>query len=900
LLNRTCMVDLPEIDSAVIGVSTLPAQKEPRTSAILAPHPRRDVGVSSLTTVLLSSDTRLGAFQIISVIGAGGMGEVYRARDTRLDRIVAVKILRPDKVRNLERFHREARVISRLSHPHICSLYDVGEQDGIPFLVMEYLEGQTLAERLEDGALAIPLALRYGVEICNALDAAHRVGVIHRDVKPGNVMLTRDGVKLLDFGLAKLKEADANDAACDATASLYATEEGEILGTVAYMSPEQLEGRQVDARTDLFALGAVLHEMIAGRRAFGGESHASVIAAVLTSDPPPLSTLQPLVPPTLERLVQRCLAKDREERWQTARDLGSELEWIAEGRSHVATLEKRRKGRVLLVGALVGAGLTSAILSGAWLLTERQSSHPSYQRITYRRGSVASARFAPDGHTIVYSASWEGRPYELFFTQLGSVESRPLGMPNSRILSISPKGEMAVLFGTQTMLWGSGTVAHASLAGGASRELVENAVEADWGPGEALAVVRRRDRGMALEFPIGTKLYEAGSIWWMRVSPRGDRVAFFAASTPWPEVVGELVVVDRSLKQTVLAKGFAALGLSWSPTGNEIWFTGAQGRGSPALHAASLSGRVRLIAHVPAWLMLQDISRDGRVLLTKGLHLLGITCLIPGESRERDFGWLDQSWVEGLSQDGKTLLFGEAGEGSWVPGAYIRNTDGSPAVRLGDGHPESLSPDGKWVLARRRDVQTSGAREWVLLPTGPGGARVLPSGPITQLVEGAWLPDGHHIVFTAIEGGKSARVYVQDVRTGAMRPITPEGVRMPEKAASPDGSSVLVLLSGKWLLYPIEGGEPRHLPFLDDRDNPRQWSADGRFLYVSRGGNRPPIQVERLDVTTGRREPWKTLAPADPVGIERLDSPVITPDGRGYCYSYARRLSELYVADGLK
>ena len=843
----------------------------------------------------------MGPFRILSTLGAGGMGEVYRARDTRLSRIVAVKILRRDKIGNLERFHREARVVSRLSHPHICSLYDVGEHDGTPFLVLEYLEGQTLAERLEDGALPMGLALRYGVEICEALDAAHGLGIIHRDVKPGNVMLTRDGVKLLDFGLAKLREADTDDDGLrDATATLHATQEGEILGTVSYMSPEQLEGRQVDARTDLFAVGAVLHEMTTGRRAFNGESRASVIAAVLTSDPAPLSTLQPLAPPTLERLVQRCLAKDREGRWQTARDLGSELRWIAEEGAHVATLEKRRTGRVLLMGALVGAGLTAAMLGGAWLLTQPQSSQPSYHRLTYRRGSVASARFAPDGHTIIYSASWEGRPYELFFTQLGSVESRPLGMPNSRILSISPKGEMAVLFGTQTMLWGSGTVAHASLAGGASRELVEGAVEADWGPGDALAVVKRGDRRMELEFPIGTKLYEAGSIWWMRVSPGGDRVAFFAASTPWPEVVGDLVVIDRSLKQTTLAKGFSALGLSWSPAGDEIWFTGVQGRGAPALHAASLSGRVRLIAQMPAWLMLQDISRDGRVLLTKGLHLLGIMCQVPGESRERDFGWLDQSRVEGLSADGKTLLFGENGEGSWVAGAYIRKTDGSPAVRLGDGHPESLSPDGKWVLARARDARASRVREWVLLPTGAGAARVLPSGAITQLVEGAWLPDGHHIVFTAIEEKKAARVYVQDVRAGAMRPVTPEGVHMPEKAASPDGSSVLVLHSGKWFLYPIDGGEPRSLPFLDVRDNPRQWSADGRFLYVSRGGDAPPMQVERLDVTTGRREVWKTLVPADPVGIERLDSPVITPDGRGYCYSYARRLSELYVADGLK
>jgi Tol biopolymer transport system component len=219
---------------------------------------------------------------------------------------------------------------------------------------------------------------------------------------------------------------------------------------------------------------------------------------------------------------------------------------------------------------------------------------------------------------------------------------------------------------------------------------------------------------------------------------------------------------------------------------------------------------------------------------------------------------------------------------------------------LGDGHPESLSPDGKWVLARAPGAETSWGREWVLVPTGPGAPRLLPRGAITQLVNGAWLPDGKRIVFTAIEGGQGARGYVQDVETGSTRPITPAGVRMPEKAATPDGKSVLVLLNEQWFLYPIDGGTPRPFSLLAAGDDPRQWSADGRFLYVARGGFDPPVAIERLDVTTGRREQWKTLVPADPVGIERLESIVISPDGRGYCYSYARRQHELYVVEGLK
>jgi eukaryotic-like serine/threonine-protein kinase len=827
------------------------------------------------------------------------MGEVYRAWDTRLGRTVAVKILRPDKVGSRERFHREARVISRLSHPHICSLYDVGEQNGTSFLVMEYLEGQTLADRLDDGAISLAQALRYGVEMCDALGEAHRHGVIHRDVKPGNVMLTRDGVKLLDFGLAKVRQAESDDGDQETLETLHLTQEGGILGTVSYMSPEQLEGRKVDARTDLFAVGAVLYEMVTGRRPFAGDSRASVTAAILTSDPPPMSALQPVTPPTLERVVRRCLAKNPDDRWQTARDLGWELKAIAEQGAHTANVVRERKRRAMLVGALIGAGLVAAVSVAAWILRPGDTSPPSYQRLTFRRGIISSARFAPDGQTVVFSAAWDARPYELFLARIGSAESRSLGMANGRILSVSSTGEMAVLLGRQFFFEGVGTLARASLAGGLPREVLEGVTEADWGPDGSLAVVKRRQDRMELEFPVGTKLREARSIWSIRVAPKGDRVAFFESQGRTVASRGEVVIVDRSGKRIRLANALSGLGLAWSARGDEVWFSGARFDGPPAIRAVSLSGRERLVERVPAPLRIDDISRDGRVLLMKGVNLGGITCLVPDETRERELGWLENARVEGLSADGKTLIFG-AMEGSWIAGVFTRTTDGSPAVRLGDGHPESLSPDGKWVLTRAPAAETAWGREWVLLPTGPGSPRLLPRGTITELVDGAWLPDGKRIVFTAIDGAQAARGYVQDVDTGSMRPITPAGVRMPVRAATPDGKSVLMLLDGKWFLYPIDGGQPRHFSVLGTGDHPRQWSADGRFLYVARGDFVPPVAIERLDVTTGRREPWKTLVPSDPVGIELLDSLVLTPDGRGYCYSYARRQHELYVVEGLK
>src|SRR6195256_3608320 len=287
----------------------------------------------------VNAGTRLGPYEILTAIGAGGMGEVYRARDTRLDRIVAIKILPThlaDRSELRERFEREARTVASLNHPHICTLFDIGQQDEIDYLVMEYLEGETLAQRLLKGALPLEQVLQYAIEISDALDKAHRKGVTHRDLKPGNIMLTKTGTKLLDFGLAKLKQevAPANVQLSQLpTASDPLTAEGSIVGTLQYMAPEQLEGKEVDARTDIFAFGAVVYEMATGKRAFEGKSQASLIAAILERDPPPMSSLQPTTPPALNRVVNKCLAKEPEKRWQAASDVCDELKWIAEGGS---------------------------------------------------------------------------------------------------------------------------------------------------------------------------------------------------------------------------------------------------------------------------------------------------------------------------------------------------------------------------------------------------------------------------------------------------------------------------------------------------------------------------------------------------------------------------------------
>ena len=397
------------------------------------------------------SGKRLGPYEILSAIGAGGMGEVYKARDTRLDRIVAIKVLPAhlaDRAELRERFEREAKTIASLNHPHICTLYDTGHQDGLDFLVMEYIEGETLAQRLVKGSLPIQQVLQYAIEIADALDKAHRKGITHRDLKPGNIMLTKSGTKLLDFGLAKLRQ-DSNSAPPFselATIQGGETAEGTILGTLQYMAPEQVEGRPVDSRTDIFAFGAVVYEMTTGKKAFEGRSQASLIAKILEIDPPPISSIQPMTPAALDRVVKRCLAKDPDERWQTARDLEVELEWIAEGSSQItpraATPAPKMAARIVPWAI---AALFALALGGLLFLSKSGKPNVQYTTVIYREGILEAARFSHDGQTIVYSGEWEGNPRQISMYRVGSPESRDLGIALATVASVSSSDQLAVL-----------------------------------------------------------------------------------------------------------------------------------------------------------------------------------------------------------------------------------------------------------------------------------------------------------------------------------------------------------------------------------------------------------------------------------------------------------------------
>jgi serine/threonine protein kinase len=449
----------------------------------------------------LSSGTRLGPYEIIGLLGAGGQGEVYRARDPRLGREVAIKVLPPGSSGDADRarrFEQEARAAGALNHPNVLAVFDVGSQEGSSYIVSELLEGETLREHLSGAALPLRKAIDIAIQVSKGLGAAHARGIVHRDLKPENLLLTRDGrVKILDFGLAKLALPPAQDSefSRDPTRSRV-TGPGVVMGTVSYMSPEQVQGRAADYRSDLFSLGTILFEMLSGRRAFEKDSAVETMTAVLREDPFERAPLPSGVPPGLERIIRHSLEKNPEERFQSAHDLAFALEALpfasgpALASSLLPTVRRRRWLRATAAAVALLTLLAITFVSGR-KTAERPI--PSFQRLTFRRGMVSSARFAPDGGTIVYGASWEGAPTRLFSRRIEGRESNRVDLPDADIAAVSSTGEMAVMLGHR-LLFNSGppgTLARVPLSGGAPREVLKDVHGADWSPdGQSLCVIR--------------------------------------------------------------------------------------------------------------------------------------------------------------------------------------------------------------------------------------------------------------------------------------------------------------------------------------------------------------------------------------------------------------------------
>ena len=871
----------------------------------------------------MASGTRLGPYEINGLLGAGGMGEVYHARDTRLGREVAIKVLPAERMADESRRRRfvlEARAASALNHPNIVAIHELESANGVDFVVMELVSGRRLDAVIRSG-LKLPEALRIAVEIAGAVSAAHAAGIVHRDLKPANVMVTAEGrVKVLDFGLAKLMSPEESGDEGTTLSELSRT--GAIAGTPGYMSPEQATGGRADTRSDIFSFGALLYEMVTGRRAFAGKTASDTLTAVVRDPPKPPRELVPGIPEPLERLILRCLRKEPQRRFQHASDLKVELQELNEESDFAPAVSdasdaspgipRRRRGLplALLAVLLLAVALASFALgrSGA------DPAQPSIQRLTYRRGIVRGARFMPDGEAILYGAAWDGDAFRVFSTRFDNSDSRPSGFQDAEVLSISSKGEPALLMKPRPALWmqEEGTLAIVQPSG-SPRQVADHVLDADWSrDGESVAVVRRANRGeRSLEFPLDRVVYRANVLEQGAFAPAEVRVShdgqmLGVLERPIDPDYGRIAVFRKGAR-VLTSRGFASIvGLSWSADDREVWFTAAPAGGSRALYAVDTSGRERLVLRAPGQLTLKDISRQGRVLLTRDDEIRGVRVQAPGADSERELTWYSWSIVPLLSADGRTLLFGEGGEAfedRW--GSYLRGTDGSPAVRLGDGLGQDLSDDGRWVLAHAQWNQDPAKwRALFLLPTGPGGQRPVtkPGDPpvVPGFRQARFVPESKAVVYNGHEGARPPRVYYLPL-DGRARPLTPEGVIGPSSTGplpTPDGRYVLAEQGVSRALFPVEAGAP--IPLRPLPGTILGWHDDGKSLRLADSAD--PCRILVGDPQTGRTQVFRQFRMTiDRAGLMSGGCPsVFSADGKAYAYHYARQLSELYVVEGLQ
>ncbi len=847
----------------------------------------------------LAPGTRVGPYEIVELLGAGGMGEVYRARDTRLGRDVALKMVSEPLGADpalLERFEREARLAGALNDPNVVALYDVGSHDRTPFLVTELLRGETLRRRLERGALPVATALEIAAQLAAGLAAAHEQGIVHRDLKPENVFLTREGrAKLLDFGIAKavaaaLEPGPHGMMEGTAAAGVGATRAGAVFGSPGYMSPEQVRGDAVDPRTDFFSFGAVLYEMLSGRQAFPGsllESGQSILHEV----PLPLPDT---VPEPVAQVVQRCLEKDPPRRYHSASDLAFQLEVL---RAALARREAARTaGPRRLRWGLALAGLL-LVLSTALVVSLRRprgaDGSPQVQQLTFSRGEAVTARFAPDGREVLYTGAAAGELPRIYATTVDRPDYRPLSPENAELLAISRRGDLAVALRPSWRLFEDGcrgTLAVLPIVGGAPRELLEGVSYADWSPdGADLAVIHQVGSVSRLEFPVGKVLHQSsGWLSHLRVSPRGDQVAFIDHPSLY-DYPGELMVVDTFGQARVLARSTAQIaGVAWSPGGEEIWFT-RDDEAPMSLWAVTLEGQSRLVYRGTSDLILQDIAPDGRVLAVSFERRTKTALLRPGSDQPaRDLSWLDQSILDDISDDGSTILFSENDRV-----ANLRRVDAAP-VHLADAKGLGLSPDGKWVLAiRAHEVPES--RQLLFLPTGVGLKQTLELTRLRLIRRARFAPDGRHVaVIARAEGAPGFAVHWVDRETGEQRPISSPDLEGYFLEISPDGRLVAAIGHGGVLtLFPVEGGSATPLPLPGEPWAPAGFDSSGN-LFV-RPLHEVPARVFSLDLRTGARRPFVTIAPPDISAVDWIFRLKVAAGGGAVGFSYAVRQSKVLL-----
>jgi hypothetical protein len=841
--------------------------------------------------VRLSPGNRVGPYEVLASLGAGGMAEVYRVRDPRLQREVALKVVGDALASDpsfLARLEQEARLAGSLNHPNIVAVHDVGSHDGAPYVVTELLQGETLRQRMTKGQVPLSQALDWTIQMAQGLAAAHEHGVVHRDLKPENVFLTRAGhVKLLDFGIAKAAistRTPRNLLEPTLSPAGYVTRTGSVLGTPGYMSPEQVRGEPVDARSDIFSLGSILYELLCGHRAFPGATVVESGHAILHTDPAPLPDE---VPVPVKRIVSRCLEKDPEQRFQSARDLGFALDVVRSPSGFTPLLiapggrgRRLRRGVVLLALASV-LGL-AAFWAGRRLQTPAV---PTVRVLTFRRGSILGARFAPDGRTVHFSAAWGASTPQVYTTTIDSPESRPLGLGDAHLLAVSPSGELALSLRPKVVLFdgAQGTLAQVPAMGGAPHELATDVEYADWAPdGQRLAVARFEGGKSRLEFPLGTVLFNStGFVSHPRVSPAGDRVAFLDHPVP-SDTLGDVTVIRSSGEKEKWGPRFdEVLGLAWMPGGAELLVTGSLSGELDSLWLVRRGPTARLLYRSTGNLLVTDVSSTGRVLAVETDWRQEIA-VRTADGRTRPLEWLDWAALSGISDDGNIVLTGEYGKAT--AGRFlllVRDLREQAPKQLGTGQPLALSHDGRLVLSERLAEREGDATVLLLHPTGPGKPRVLPWPGLARVDQAAFFRDGKRL---ALYGRKelldAEHLYVYNMEDKQLVQISPEemlgysalNLSADEQRASGSGADGVVAA------FSLNGAASIRIPQWNEDYAAAGWLADGSLVAFQRFAL--PSHVERVDLRTGKVTALATLSPQDLSGVTRIARVRVTPDGR--------------------
>ncbi len=871
--------------------------------------------------MMLSPGESFGAYTILGPVGRGGMGEVYRARDSRLGREVALKIL-PDEAADdperIRRFEQEARAASALNHPNIVVIYETGEAtppgraQPMRFIAMELLDGEPLNALLGGGALPLKRVLQYAGQIADGLARAHESGIVHRDLKPSNIVATRDGnLKILDFGLAKLRPLTAEDKTLEVTTDPTLTSPGTLLGTVGYMAPEQVRGEPATPASDQFALGCILFEMLTGQRPFQRNSAAETLSAIMRDEPPAIEELNPDAPVSIRWIVERCLSKSARDRYASTRDMARDLQKLRETatetslRSLSIKLRSPKRRRALRIAA--GTLLVAAVAAGgSFLLFQklRTVPPPTFQRLTFRHGIVWRALFAPNSSSILFTATWEDEPTQAYLTSPESagldrkLEAEPL-LP----MAFSPDGsEALVLLGTFRVPNGllSGTLARMPALGGKPRRILAEAAWADWSrSGKWLAAVRNSggERVLELRDADGGNAKELfrtrGSISSVRFSPGDDWIAFVhhpdvQASTGQVQIVAR----DGPSRRALTALLDSCLGLDWNGRTGEVWFTTTE-NGQGLLRAVTLSGRQRVLDSFPEQFVLQSIEAGSQRCLFTSASLRGALTVFQ-KGAPRDMSWLDYTRVTDISPDRKTILFFDRGPTPKTWGSWIRPIDGGEAMRLGAWEPGRFSPDARRIVGTSQDAAGNG--QLVLFPVGAGDSQPLPTPGLDAAEPSFAGPDA--ILFVGTREGKPQ---VWTIRTDGsrLRALGAPDCALPQ----PNPSLQAFVCEGgpefaTLFVYPMDGGPGRKL--FEHPAGKRLWYA----RFDSTGGRIFAVASDRkfytLDATSGRVLREETLPVPKSLGYAELIDASLDAEGSIVVYSLNVYSGQMYSVSGLK